>query len=542
MKIIKIIGCLSVLIFMVACNNVEIPEINPQSDLYADFELGVNFTDHMLALIYGDETYLESLEDHKGIEVSSDLYEMMYTHRVDYLLPQIFYYIPMSHDFKTKDQWRVYFSQWEKTLKENDSQYIKDYISGTSIEEYVLSELANDAKNEVFNNSMVVLLKAKSLYLKEFDYYSDKIWPNVSQVLYRKASYTNEMVRALDLENRWVTATQLEMIHKELRVSLTYYNHPELNNISIRDDKVVMYYDGQRDVSDTVSDISFYYGKKHLLDNNHEMIERMHEQYYVLSQEYDIYQLFSDLVDGAVSDYNNEVVDISEEQGIKPNVNLTFNRSHYNGSTYLESHMDQHLSDLLFHMPYMKFGKLHFLDTIYQEKIINDTVSIYYKMYYPALIRNKDGLFKIMSHSEIEDVYTMDSMPEVSSDGNRLLIISPFGWELIGELYIYTVSSQEIRKIVPLSYYEQASVKLVKWLDDDRILFIKGPAYGTVTRGGDLFLYDLRDDSLETVISFEDSNKEISDIYYDGAWYYTLITHNESFESYTEENFKLDIK
>lgn len=520
------------LVLLIGCKDVTLPVIENHGLVYADFELGVNFNDHMLAIISDDQNYLLELPDQNKLTVPEDLYMMMYTHHMDYLLPQIYYFIPMQHNFDTKKAWETYFNSWETALTSGSTDAIESYIKGSDIEAYIREELTDEAKRDFYKASLVVLLQAKKLYIEEFDFYKDKIWPERALILYSKASYINEMTYALNLKSKWEVLTQLPIIEPELVISLTYYNNSQLDFISINDDKITIYYEGELDSNEMVSKISFLYGRKHLMSYSDALLSEIYETYKALKEDYPLYQILSDLVDGAVSYYNNQIVDHGHDKGILPPDNLPLLRGKYDGIEYLNEHMKRHLFDLKHNTPYMIDGKLHLLGAIYNDMAISDSVTLYHFPARPILIRDDSGLH-IITYKE-----SRDSVPEISPNGEKIVFISPYAWGVIGTIHVYNIKTEEM---LTLSYNDQSMVKVVKWLDNNRILFVEDNPFGTVTTGGQLKLFDLTDNSIETLVSFEDTHLEVSNVYEDDGWYYTLTTHDEAYDKYTEEHIKLDI-
>lgn len=127
--------------------------------------------------------------------------------------------------------------------------------------------------------------------------------------------------------------------------------------------------------------------------------------------------------------------------------------------------------------------------------------------------RGGDGLFIQKGDSIYQLVDNFPTMPELSPDKTKMAFIDCLEFEVIGNLHIYDSESGFLSKITNYHYGRKASdtplagkktVKEVKWLDDDRLLMIAGLSVGTVTQGGDVYLYDIQQDTLEMVIEAED--------------------------------------
>lgn len=534
MKYIKYFVLVLYVVLLMGCQEDVVPEIEQHGELYADFELGVNFTDHMLALISNDRSYIVDLPSKVASLNQDNLYEMMYTHQIDYLLPQIFYYIPMQLNLDSEEAWIDYFNAWETALIEGSITSVVYYLDQTDIKEYIEDQLSNEAKKELYASSVVVLNKAKSLYLEEFEHYEEKIWPVRANELYKKAQYLNEMMTAFNLKHKWESKTSLLFDEATLKISLSYYDNRELDVVSIQSDKIVIYYDKDRDPSDIVSEISFLYGRKLFMAHTEALLSEVFDEYSILKQDYPLYQILNDLVDGVVSDYNGEITYVLETKGLEPHESLRLKKKNLTGLEYLEEHMTRYLSDLMYDNPYLIEGKLHYLGQVYNRRDINEYVTLYYLPFYPIIIKNDTGLHVITNN--------MDSIPQVSPNGDRVLFITPFAWEEVGELYIYTIVEETLEKIISKSYDNQSTVKVARWLDKDTILYIDGYPYGTVTRGGELKIYDLITKTSKLLVSYDDPHLEISNIYkLDDKWYYTITIHDEEYINYTEEDHELKI-
>lgn len=92
------------------------------------------------------------------------------------------------------------------------------------------------------------------------------------------------------------------------------------------------------------------------------------------------------------------------------------------------------------------------------------------------------------------------SDPQLSPSKKMIAFISPYEWECIGDLYIYNLIDDEMKVFGKEKLPEQSSIKSLKWLDEENLLMIIGLAYGTVSVGGNLYLYNHRTDSFKLII------------------------------------------
>ncbi|KAB3526772.1 DUF4652 domain-containing protein [Alkaliphilus serpentinus] len=146
---------------------------------------------------------------------------------------------------------------------------------------------------------------------------------------------------------------------------------------------------------------------------------------------------------------------------------------------------------------YMEYEEIYMLD--------ND-ITILFGEYTKIKIKTKDG------EEYISDDFS--SIPVLSPDQKRLAFISPYEFETLGELHIYDIDSKTKSTIIKtIDIGDQSSVKLVKWLDDRYLLTIIGYAYGTVSRGGSLYIYDTKENNYKLLLEKEDENRrEIMDL------------------------------
>ncbi len=105
----------------------------------------------------------------------------------------------------------------------------------------------------------------------------------------------------------------------------------------------------------------------------------------------------------------------------------------------------------------------------------------------------------------INDYYP--SEPVISPDKSRLVYISPYEWEKIGQLYLYDARNEENEIILGTDDIpEQDSVKQVHWVNDEYLITIVGYGMGTVSVGGDVYLTDIENEVSKKI--FEAENRQ----------------------------------
>lgn len=159
--------------------------------------------------------------------------------------------------------------------------------------------------------------------------------------------------------------------------------------------------------------------------------------------------------------------------------------------------------------PYLLLGRVE-----EQNKVANlrEHVGVFYK-------GEEDGPSVVILKSRKWEKVLCDvspSYPTVSPDKKRIAYISPFGWEELGELYIYDLSTDSNKVVIKRNdLLKQYTPKVVSWLDDRYLLVIIGFAYGTITVGGDLYIFDTLTKSLNLCIKCG-KRQEIKNINKDG--------------------------
>ena len=121
---------------------------------------------------------------------------------------------------------------------------------------------------------------------------------------------------------------------------------------------------------------------------------------------------------------------------------------------------------------------------------------------------------KIVLESEEEIVINdnFPSEPQLSPSESKMVFISPYLWEMIGQVYLYDLVEQQEKVIVSNEDLDgQMTPKKIEWITDDYLLLIIGKAYGTVSEGGDLYLFELETNELYEVSRLDD-NEEYKDI------------------------------
>jgi len=141
----------------------------------------------------------------------------------------------------------------------------------------------------------------------------------------------------------------------------------------------------------------------------------------------------------------------------------------------------------------------------------------------------------------INDYYP--SEPIISPDKTRMIYISPFEWEKVGELYMFdtVTKSNEIvfgKKDMP----EQNTVKRIYWVNNRYIMLIAGYALGTVSRGGDVYILDtLTGDSVLFYEAKSKNRQEVKEIIFEkDNLIFKIVEFDEEYMDYEVIKKKFD--
>lgn len=152
-------------------------------------------------------------------------------------------------------------------------------------------------------------------------------------------------------------------------------------------------------------------------------------------------------------------------------------------------------------------------------------------------VESEDGTREV-----IEDDFP--SEPVISPDHSKAVYISPFEWECIGKLYLFDLIAAE--KKVLIDPVDDTNVpKEVIWISDDKLAVIMGFGHGTVSIGGNVFVYDISTGDIEKLTDYDQKiqitgiNLRDKKLQLEGIKY--TDEHFLEFEKFTEERFFLAV-
>lgn len=101
--------------------------------------------------------------------------------------------------------------------------------------------------------------------------------------------------------------------------------------------------------------------------------------------------------------------------------------------------------------------------------------------------------------------------PVVSPDRTKVAFLDPWEFEVISDIKILDLAT---RKITELNFEDklpfQHTPMRLTWLNDEIMLIVTGYGYGTVTRGGNVYYYRLKDGRFAKLINAD--RVEITDV------------------------------
>lgn len=118
------------------------------------------------------------------------------------------------------------------------------------------------------------------------------------------------------------------------------------------------------------------------------------------------------------------------------------------------------------------------------------------------------------------------SYPQISLDKKSIAYINNTNFEEYGNLNIFNCDQYTLETITDFNHIinsdgsQDETIKDIEWIDQNQLLAIIGPAFGTVSRGGDIYYIDLECREMNLLLKasdFSDSNNycEYTDIYLD---------------------------
>ncbi|QUW23372.1 DUF4652 domain-containing protein [Sporosarcina sp. Marseille-Q4063] len=102
------------------------------------------------------------------------------------------------------------------------------------------------------------------------------------------------------------------------------------------------------------------------------------------------------------------------------------------------------------------------------------------------------------------------SEPVISFDESKATYISPLEWESLGSLYLIDLDTLESEALI-IPKDDTSVPKEVIWIDNENLAIIMGFGSGTISIGGNVFIYNISTDELNQ-LTHHDSKIQITNI------------------------------
>ncbi len=143
------------------------------------------------------------------------------------------------------------------------------------------------------------------------------------------------------------------------------------------------------------------------------------------------------------------------------------------------------------------------------------------------------------SHPPVEEFPESEDEPEYRSklkmnpSSNYGAYISPQEWEMVGNIYIKNMLTDEVRKLTHYKMNSSITPKKLRWINDTLLLVIAGYTWGTITVGGNLYVVDSRNGVFYPIIETP-PGQEVAEIrIHKNSIVLRIAHHNNNVTSYT---------
>lgn len=145
--------------------------------------------------------------------------------------------------------------------------------------------------------------------------------------------------------------------------------------------------------------------------------------------------------------------------------------------------------------------------------------------------------------AEISTLEDYPSRPIISPDQTKLAFISPFEFEMTGDVWLYDALTLTSTIIYPADRANKESAKQLLWADDSHVVILVGNTYGTITLNRTLYMLDVTDLTLERMVQVE-LNQDLRDITMDKSSILSLnvVTYNDEMMEEQSEFRTFDLK
>lgn len=224
--------------------------------IYTGCEIGINYVTHIYTLAnagFEDSEYVKkygntiSKEDIAFLKKNADA--MKFFHRTGGKLKTQLYFLPALNNFQEEEAWRRYFSAWEKAIEERSFDAVEPYCTGLFHEQ--VSSFFENVRDEQWKESVLKELplfkKIGEIYIRNFETYKAKVWPEVEPILKKRSGDLNKRLSDIPYVNKWEAVTGYQFGDYDYYIALYYAGEhgPSFNNVSLN--KNTAYYNSETD-------------------------------------------------------------------------------------------------------------------------------------------------------------------------------------------------------------------------------------------------------------------------------------------------------
>jgi hypothetical protein len=165
--------------------------------------------------------------------------------------------------------------------------------------------------------------------------------------------------------------------------------------------------------------------------------------------------------------------------------------------------------------------------------VLNETVV--YPDNEPPSIKIKGGEGKWEEISSIDDY---PSQPAINPDQTKLAFISPYAFEMAGEVWLYDAASAKKEKRFTLEQAgNEQTARTVIWFDNDHLIVLTGNTFGTISSNRTLYLLNIQDRQLQKLYEAEPNQDIPNPTLSDGTSVsFQLATYKENGTDFTATN------
>ncbi|HDR7414414.1 TPA: DUF4652 domain-containing protein [Bacillus toyonensis] len=171
-------------------------------------------------------------------------------------------------------------------------------------------------------------------------------------------------------------------------------------------------------------------------------------------------------------------------------------------------------------------------------------------MHYQLLYNRTDNQIDLIYNGFKKSLTnSIASNPIKSPDGTRVVYMAPFEWEALTKLFMFNLQTGEnVELIGPLDANSIPTQngpyvpKDVIWINNNILAVIIGYAYGTVSEGGNIFIYYLDEKRLDKITSFDSKTQATKLIYEDNTLKFEGIQYiDDIMNEFKEINDSVDV-